>query len=104
MDKIGSSYIALPDLIICGVAIVLYYCLTTRPPNSLIARVLALVCGFVLVSIILVIPLADNLTSDGTKELAFIGMGLAFGLLEWNKARAKSKLTPATSPPECQSS
>jgi hypothetical protein len=62
-----------------------------------------LVCGFVILSIILVIPLAYNLTSDGTKELAFIGMGLAFGLWEWNKARAKSKLT-AASPPERQSS
>jgi hypothetical protein len=103
VDKIGSSYIALPDLIICGVAIVLYYCLTIFPPNSLIARVLALVCGFVIVSIILVIPLAENLTSDGIRELSVIAIGLAYGLLDWNRARAKSKLTPV-SPPECQSS
>ena len=103
MDRIGSSYIALPDLIIFGVAIALYWCLTTLPPNSLIARVLAIVCGFVIVSIILVIPLADNLTRDGINELSAIAIGLAFGLWDWNKARAKSKLT-TVSPPECQSS
>ena len=103
MYRIGSSYIALPDLIIFGVAIALYWCLTTQPPNSLIGRVLALVCGFVIVSIIVMISLADNLTSNGVDELSVIGIGLAFGLLRWNRARAKSKLTPS-SPPECQSS
>jgi hypothetical protein len=36
MAEIGSSYIAFPDLIICGVAVALFYCLTTLPPNSLI--------------------------------------------------------------------
>ena len=103
MDRIGSSYIALPDLIIFGVAIALYWCLTTLPPNSLIGRVLALVCGFIIVSIIVVIPLADNLTSNGIDELSLVGIGLALGLLQWNRGKAKSKLTPA-SPPERQSS
>ena len=94
MDKIGSSYIALPDLIIFGVAIVLYYCLTTLPPDSLIGRALALVAGFVIVSIILVIPLADNLTSNGINELSVIAIGLAFGLLRWSRARGQIKTYP----------
>lgn len=87
MDKIGSSYIALPDLIIVGVAIVLYWGLTTLPPNSFLSRVLALFCGFVIVSIMVVIPLASDLTSEGIEVLAPVGIGLALGLRGWNRAR-----------------
>lgn len=87
MDKIGSSYIALPDLLIVGVAIVLYWCLTTLPPNSLINRVLALFCGFVIVSIVMVIPLADNLTRNGIEVLSSVGIVLALAVRQWNNAR-----------------
>ena len=103
MDSIGSSYIAWPDLIIFGVAIALYRGLTIVPPNSLMGRVLALVCGLIILSIIVVIPSADNLNSKGVHVLSYVGFGLAFGLLQWNDARAKTKPTPA-SPPERQSS
>jgi hypothetical protein len=99
MDNIGSSYIALPDLIIFCVTIALYWCLTTAPPNSLIGRVLALVSGFIIVSIIVVIPTADNLSSDGIKVLSFSGISLALGLLRWDRTRGKTKLT-LPSPPE----
>ena len=102
MDKIGSSHIAKPDLIIFGGAIVLYYCLTTLPPNSGAARVAAVISSLAIVSIVVVIPMADSLTSNGRDLLAWIGFMLAIRLWDWNKARAKSKLTPA-SPPECQS-
>ena len=101
MDSIGSSYIALPDLIIFGAAIVLYRCLTTVPANTLRGRVLALISGFIIVAIIVVIPIADNLSSNGIHVLSYVGFALAFGLLEWNDARAQTKLTPA-SPPERQ--
>lgn len=86
MDKIGSSYIALPDLIIFGVAIVLAYRLTTQPPNSLISRVLPLVTGFMIVSIVVVIPLVE-LSRNGVHALSFVGIGLALCLLQWNSAR-----------------
>ena len=99
MEQIGSSHIALPDLIIFGVAIVLYYCLRTQPPNSLPGRVCALICGLMMVSAIVVIPLAGNLTRKGIEALSYLGLFLAFGLLDWNRERAKSKLTSAT-PPE----
>jgi len=64
-------------------------------------RVLALVCGLIIVSIMVVIPIADDLNSKGIQVLSYVGMGLAFGLLQWNDARAKTKPTPA-SPPERQ--
>lgn len=99
MDSIGSSYIAWPDLIIFGVTVVLYWSLTKVPPNSLMGRVLALVCGLVIVSIIVVIPSANNLSSNGIHVLSYVGIALAFGLLEWNSARDKTKPTPV-SPPE----
>ena len=93
MDKIGSSVIAVPDLILAGVAIVLYWWLDTVPPNSLKGRVLALVCGLMIVSIVLVIPLANNLTSNGIHLLAYVGICLALSLLKWNSARvAQTKL------------
>lgn len=95
MDKIGSSYIALPDLIIVGVATALYWYLTNLPPNSLITRVLALVCGFVIVSIIAVMSISNDLTSSGVHMLAYVGGCLAFGLWRWNRSRIESKLTPS---------
>jgi hypothetical protein len=96
MDKIGSSYIALPDLIIFGLAIALLHRLTTLPPNSLLCRVLAVLSGFIVLAIIVVIPVANNLTHSGVFELSFAGIGLAIGLLKWNDARVESKLA---SPP-----
>lgn len=90
MDKIGSSHIVFTDMLIVFVAIVLYWCLTNIPPNTLPGRIVALICGLAIASIILVIPLADSLTSDGVRALAYIGAGLAWGLWQWNKARAKS--------------
>lgn len=98
MDKIGSSYIAVTDLIICSVAIVLFYRLTTLPPNGVIARVLAVLCGCIVVAIIVVILLADNLSSGGVYELSMIGMGLSVGLWKWNHARVKSRPAPVTGP------
>ena len=91
MDKIGSSYIALPDLIICGAAVALFYRLTTLPPNSLVCRVLAVLCACMIVAIIVVIPVADSLNHYGVMELAMVGTGLAFGLFQWNDNRIKSK-------------
>ena len=99
---IGSSYIAKPDLIIFGGAIVLYYFLRTLPPNSRAVRVVALICGLAVASIVVVIPVAINLTSNGRYWLFWIGFMLAMSLWDWNKARMKSKLNPA-SPPQCQS-
>ena len=96
MDKIGSSYIAFPDLIICGVALALFYCLTTLPPNSLLSRVLAGVCGAIVAAIVLVIPLVPTLTSDGVQELSMIGIGLAYVLWKWNQARRQSRLASVT--------
>ena len=87
MNKIASSYISLPDLIICGVAVALFYHLTTLPPNNLVCRVLAAVCGCIIVAIIVVIVVAENLSGDGVGELATVGIGLAFGLFQWNDAR-----------------
>jgi hypothetical protein len=45
MGEIGSSYIAWPDLLIFGVAMGLFYGVTTCPPGSLEGRVLAILCG-----------------------------------------------------------
>ena len=84
MDQIGSSYIALPDLIIWGAAIALIYCLKTLPPNSLICRVLGVLSGCMIISIIMIILVANNLSKAGVFELAMIGMLLAYGLFEWN--------------------
>lgn len=91
VDKIGSSYIALPDLIIWAVAIALYYYLNRLPPNGLLCRVLAVLCGCIIAAIILVILLTNNLTSNGVHELSVIGMGLAVGVLQWNRGRLKSR-------------
>jgi chromate transport protein ChrA len=102
VDKIGSSYIAKPDLIIFGGAIVLYYFMRTLPPNSRSARVVALICGLAIASIVVVIPVAITLTESGRHWLFWIGFMLAMGLWDWNKARMKSKLN-AASPPQCQS-
>lgn len=90
MDKIGSSFIALPDLIIYGVTIVLYYRLTTLPPNSLVCRVLAVLCACMIVAVIVIILVAD-LSHYGVLELAMAGVGLALGLFQWNDNRIKSK-------------
>jgi hypothetical protein len=91
MDKIGSSYIALPDLIIWGVAVALFYRLTTLPPNSLVCRALAVLSGCIMVAIIAVIIVANNLSHHGVLDLATVGACLAFGLFQWNDNRIKSK-------------
>jgi hypothetical protein len=91
MDQIGSSYIAWPDLIICGAAIALFYRLKTLPPNSLICRVLAVLSGCVIIAIIAIILIADSLSQAGVLELSMIGMLLAFGLFQWNDNRINSK-------------
>jgi hypothetical protein len=96
MAEIGSSYIALADLIICVVFLTLFYCLTTLPPDSLSCRILAVVCGCIIIAIILVIPIADNLTGNGVLELAMVGIGLALGLFRWNDAKVKPRPAPVT--------
>ena len=103
MDQIGSSHIAKPDLIIFGGAIVLFYCLKTFPPSSGTARVAAVISGLFIVSVALVVPFANGLTTQGTQLLGYTGLWLGLGLWEWNRARTREKLTPAN-PPERQSS
>jgi peptidoglycan/LPS O-acetylase OafA/YrhL len=98
MDQIGSSTIALPDAIICSVAIGLFYRLTTLTPNSLICRVVATLSGCMIVAIMVVIPAANNLTQYGVLELAMVGVLLAIGLLKWNDARTESRSAAATTP------
>ena len=99
MDKVGSSYIAFPDFIICGIAILLVYRLTTLPPNSIMCRVLAGLCGLMIVAIIVVIPFANNLSHSGVFELSSVGIGLAIGLFKWNDARIESQRA-SMAPPE----
>jgi hypothetical protein len=96
MAEIGSSYIAWPDLIIWGVAITLFYSLTTLPADSLSCRILAAVCGCIIIAIMVVIPTANDLTDSGIHELSMIGIGLACGLFKWNDARVKSRPAPVT--------
>ena len=91
MAEIGSSYIAWPDLLICGVALGLFLAVTTYPPDSLGGRVLAILCGCGIATIIVVIIIADRLTQNGVHELSMIGIGLALGLFKWNDARRESK-------------
>jgi hypothetical protein len=64
---------------------------------------ISVVCGCIIVSIMVVIPIADNLNSKGIQVLSCVVIGLALDLWRWNDARAKTKPTPA-SPPERQSS
>ncbi len=94
MDKIGSSFIALPDLIIWGAAVALCYRLTTLPPNSLICRALAVISGCMIVAITVIIIVANNLTHYGVLELAMVAMGLAIALFKWNDARVEIKTRP----------
>jgi hypothetical protein len=98
VEQIGSSHIALPDLIIFGVAIVLYYCLKIQPPNSLPAYVCAIICGLMIVSIIVVLPLATNLTSKGMHALTYLALFLGVRLFDWNRERAKPN-PPMENPP-----
>jgi len=65
MDQIGSSYIALPELIICGAATAIIYLLKALPPNSSICRILAVLSGCMMIAIIMIILVADNLTQAG---------------------------------------
>jgi len=99
MDKIGSSYIALPDLIICSVAFALIYSLTTLPPNSLVCRTLAVISGGTIVAITVIIIAAANLSRDGVGELATVGISLALALFRWNDARVELNRAAVT-PPE----
>lgn len=99
MDKIGSSYIALPDLIICGAAVALIYSLITLPPNSLVCRTLAVISGGIIVAITVIIIGVANLSGEGVGELAMVGINLALGLFKWNGARVELKRASVT-PPE----
>jgi hypothetical protein len=101
MDQIGTSHITLIDSIICGGAIALYFRLTTLPPNSIACRILAVLCGCVVVAIIVVLLVAGNLSQAGVTELSMIAFGLCVGLSQWDHARVKSKLAPMTTSPEC---
>ena len=103
MAEIGSSYIAWPDLLIGIVALALFYGVTTSPPDSLAGRVFAILCGCAIATIIVVIVIADRLTSSGVDELSSIGFGLAFGLFKWNDARRESK-NRSSEPAESQTS
>lgn len=99
MNQLGASHITLPDLLVCGAAIVLFFHLTTLPPNGAICRILALICGCIVVAIVVVLFLADNLSKNAVWELSMIAMGMCVGLWRWIDARAKSNLSPAI-PPE----
>ena len=95
MDQIGSSYVALVDLIICVVVIVLYKSLTSLPPNTRVCRVLAALCGCIIVATIVAISVAD-LTSNGVFVLLYAGIALAFGLLDWDRHRTKAEVADAS--------
>ena len=95
MDQIGASHITLPDLLICGVAAALFFRLGTLPPNSTICRIVAALCGCMVVAIVAVLLLTDNLSRNGVMELAFIAIWLCVGLWRWNDAR-RTKSAVAT--------
>jgi len=92
MDQFGTSHITVTDMIICGVAIVLFFRLTSLPPNSALGRILAALCGCMIVAIVVVLLLADNLSRNGVMELSMVALWLCIGLWKWNDARAKSTL------------
>ena len=88
MDKIGTSHIATPDLLLCGVTLVLIVYLRRR--NSIWSRALALLCGSSIFAIITFLILADDLSHGAVFELAYIAFVLCWGLLDWNDAKSET--------------
>jgi hypothetical protein len=88
MDKIGTSHIANVDYLICLVTVLLIVSLDRLPRSSIWSRVLALLCGCLVISIIPFLILAD-LGEGGVFELSWIALALCFSLGRWNDRRSK---------------
>jgi xanthine/uracil permease len=85
MNKIGTSHIVLVDLIICGLAAVLYLRLKTLPRDNVWSRIVAVICGCSVVVILIVLSfVSDNLNQGAVLELGYIGGGLCTGLWRWH--------------------
>ena len=88
MDQVGASHITTPDLIIVGVAAFLIFLLLTRPPNSVSARVAA-VLSSVAVAVNIGIMLVVQPGVRGVMLLAYISIKLCWVLGIWNDKRRK---------------
>ena len=97
MDKIGTSHIATPDFLLCGVTLVLIVCLRRVPRNSIWSRALALLCGCLIFAIIAFLILADDLSNGAVFELAYIAFLLCWALWNWNDAKSETTVVSAVS-------
>ena len=98
MDKIGTSHIATPDLVLCGITLVLVVYLRRLPRNSIWSRALALLCGLGIFAIIAFLILADDLTHGAVFELAYIAFVLCWSLWEWNDDKVETTIISDASP------
>jgi Na+-translocating ferredoxin:NAD+ oxidoreductase RnfD subunit len=97
MNQIGASHITIPDLLVCGSAILLLVKLFTLPPNSAMCRIVALLSGCMVVGVMFVLFFTDSLSGKAVMELGLVAMGLCVGLDRWH-VRAKStfgRVTPS---------
>jgi hypothetical protein len=102
MRGLGTSHIAIPDLIVCGVFVALMWHLKSAPRDGKLSRAVAVISAFAVASVV-VIGLAPiwfdiNLSEAGFKELALLGLFLAVGLLRWSYAKSESDSGPAMMP------
>lgn len=96
MDQIGGSHITLPDMLICGVAIFLVIELSRLSPKSPICRIVAALCGCIVIGILVVLFVVD-LNKNAVWELSMVAFVLCVSLWQWND-KIKSTRATVTSP------
>lgn len=93
MHGLGTSYISSADFLVWGFFVVLIWRLYSAPRNGNLSRALAVLSGFVIVGVIVVL-LAVDLNSAAALELGWLALVLALSLLRWSGARTTSRSHP----------
>jgi len=92
MDKIGTSHISFPDVLICGGALLLIVYLRRLPWNSIWSQAVALLCGCAIIATIAFLILADDLSHNAVFELAWVALALCLSLWKWNMERDRTSV------------
>ncbi len=91
MDTIGTSHIAVADLLIWIITLALIAGLWKLPQQSIWSVVVAILSGSLIIAIILLL-LLSRLNDKAVQELSYVGLLLCWILWDWSHERRKANV------------
>jgi len=102
MRGLGTSYISVPDLLVCGFFGALMWHLYSAPRNGKLSRAVAVISAFAIAGVVavLLVPFFApfwfdiNLNDAAGQELCVLGILLAISLLRWSYVKSEDSSRP----------